>query len=295
MLRKILKMIIPYGMLVYWRKFISRDKILKKYRLVKDTNDLHLCKTNISAFPNLHLNNPQTKQSGENFLQITHEEYKAPFFIRNGTSDVLVYRDLIQKKDYNFTVEKEPESIVDAGANIGLASLFFANKYPNATIIAIEPDESNIELLEMNIKPYKNIHLLKGALWDSSGEIDLFDAGLGNWGFMVGSKDNHSDIKLPFKSTNKTKAYTVDEIMKLFNWNSIDILKMDIEGSEKEVLSNSSKWIDKVSLLIVELHDRMKEGCEDAFYKIVNRFDNFCVNGEDIYLIKNNFIKTEKI
>jgi FkbM family methyltransferase len=73
--------------------------------------------------------------------------------------------------------------IIDAGANIGLSALFFANKYPDAKIFAIEPEETNYKLLELNTKPYNNVCLIKAALWDSVRKIHLFDTGLGKDGY----------------------------------------------------------------------------------------------------------------
>jgi FkbM family methyltransferase len=228
----------------------------------------------------------------ENIVEIAREDIKSDMFLRNDSSDVFVYRDVIDCKEYEFTVGKEPKIIIDAGANIGLTSVFFANKYPNAKIITIEPDESNIKILEMNIKPYKNIHLIKGALWDSVGEIDLLDAGLGNWGFMVGHENNPNGIKLPTNSKYKTPTVNIEKIIELYGIDEIDILKIDIEGSEKEVFNNCSQWINKVNSIVVELHERMKKGCDKAFYGIRKHFDKCCKNYEDIYLIKNDYIKS---
>jgi len=69
------------------------------------------------------------------------------------------------------SVSTEPDVIVDAGANIGLASICFANKYANATIIAVEPEQSNFELLEENVAPYPNIVPVQAALWYEDSEV----------------------------------------------------------------------------------------------------------------------------
>jgi FkbM family methyltransferase len=175
-----------------------------------------------------------------------------------------------------------------------LSTIFFANKYPNAKIIAIEPEESNYNLLEKNTESYNNVYLLKAALWDSVREIYLFDTGLDKDGFMVGEKGSGKDMITPYsKEQYLIKTVTIEKLMTDYKLDKIDILKMDIEGSEKEVFSNCTGWIDRVNSVIVELHERMKKGCNKSFYKIVKRFDDICKNDEDIYLIKNNYIKTE--
>ena len=80
-----------------------------------------------------------------------------PIYLRLNSSDVPTYEDLFAKGDYGFSVQKSPTTIVDAGANIGLASVIFANRWPDATIIAIEPEAGNFDLLKKNVAPYGNI------------------------------------------------------------------------------------------------------------------------------------------
>lgn len=230
-------------------------------------------------------------------VEIINDNYKAPFYIRSGTSDVKFYKEIITnaKQEYNFLVKKEPEVIIDAGANIGLASVFFTNKYPNAKIIAIEPEDSNFKMLEINTKPYSNIHIIKAALWDSVCEINLFNVGLGTGGFMVGTENKTNDFTIPYiEKLSLTKTVTIEYIMQEYGIDKIDILKIDIEGAEREVFNSSSAWIDKVNLIIVELHERMKKGCNEAFSKIIEKFDNSIQNGEDSYLYKDNYIEMYK-
>lgn len=62
----------------------------------------------------------------------------------------------------------------------------------------------------------------------------------------------------------------------------IDILKMDIEGSEKNVFENAKDWIDKVGMITVELHDRICMGCSRAFYLASREFTRYEMNGEKI-------------
>src|SRR5258708_5068257 len=80
-----------------------------------------------------------------------------PIYLRLKTSDLNAYDKVFLKHDYQFPVSGTPEVIVDAGANIGFASIYFARQYPNAKIIAIEAERSNFELLERNVRPFKNI------------------------------------------------------------------------------------------------------------------------------------------
>ncbi len=190
--------------------------------------------------------------------------------------------------DYDFLVETKPKTIIDAGANIGLASIYFANKYPDAHIIAIEPEYSNFDLLKSNVAPYRNIIPVQAALWHKNEEINVMDSGLGKWGFMTAMKDSSENFHSG--ACHTVTAITLDKIMKDYNIEKIDILKIDIEGAEREVFSNTSSWIEKVNAIIIELHERMKTGCNRSFYCGTHGFDNEWKQGENVYLSRNNFL-----
>ena len=215
-------------------------------------------------------------------LELNREDLRFPFRLRNHTSDVPTFKQVFIEREYDFLVETPPKVIVDAGANIGLASIYFANKYPQARIIAIEPEQSNFQLLKSNAAPYGTIIPLQAALWNHNGEINLIDPGLGHWAFMT--EDENASEKLPGKVRHKVMAITVDKILDDYAVDRIDILKIDIEGAEKEVFCDTSAWIEKVDALIIELHERMKPGCNRSFYNGSNGFDREWRQGENVYL-----------
>jgi hypothetical protein len=67
----------------------------------------------------------------------------------------------------------------------------------------------------------------------------------------------------------------------------IDILKIDIEGAEREIFRDPSSWIEKVDSLIIELHECMKPGCYRSFYNGSNGFDDEWQQGEKVYLTRS--------
>jgi len=221
-------------------------------------------------------------------ITINKKGYKHPFQLRPFTSDILTYLQIFLLKEYKFSIHHPPKVIVDAGANIGLAAIYFANQYPTAKIIAIEPEQSNFVLLKKNLAAYSNIIPVQAALWHKNEEIYLTDPGLGKWGFMTASKDTlaHSSAK----TRHTVLGVTIDKLMQTYELETIDILKMDIEGAEKEVFSDPSAWIEKVNTLIIELHEGMKAGCKHSFYQGAKGFDKQWKRGENIYLTKNNCV-----
>jgi hypothetical protein len=72
---------------------------------------------------------------------------------------------------------------------------------------------------------------------------------------------------------------------------SIDILKIDIEGAEKEVFADSTAWLGRVRAIIIELHDRLKPGCSRSFYNGSNGFDHEQYRGESVFLWRGDFIE----
>ena len=220
-------------------------------------------------------------------LRLNKRHLKHPIQLRIPSSDVPTYQQVFIDREYAFHTGKAPEVIIDAGANIGLASVYFANQYPDARIIAIEPEKSNFDLLKENTAPYPNITAIQAALWNRNEEINLVDPGLGKWGFMTGEKTLAGTS--PDKVCHTVKALTVDRIIKDYGLQRVNILKVDIEGAEKEVFSDTSAWIDSVDAIIVELHERMKPGCNRSFYVGSNGFDHEWSQGENVYLSRNSF------
>jgi FkbM family methyltransferase len=227
---------------------------------------------------------------GTNVLfKVNRHDIMFPFNLRVPTSDVATYEQIFINQECKFLVEAPPKVIIDAGANIGLASIYFANKYPSAQIIAIEPEESNFALLRNNVAPYSTIVPIQAALWNKVGEISLVDPGLGKWGFMT-QEQNTSEAKFGV-TCHKVTAITIEKVIHDFKLDKIDILKIDIEGAEKEVFTDTSPWIEKVDTLIIELHEDMKNGCNRSFYNGSNNFDNEWKQGENLYLSRRGLTK----
>jgi FkbM family methyltransferase len=216
------------------------------------------------------------------YCEVALPGYKHPFRLRVPSSDVYTYEQIFDNLEYDFSVEKPPQVIIDAGANIGLASIYFANKYPGARILAIEPERSNFELLKENVRPYPQVTPIHAALWNKNEEINLTDPGLGNWGFIT--EDRKVSEAHASKSVHTVMALTVDDLLHDYGLERIDILKIDIEGAEKEVFSNSSSWLAKVDAIIIELHERTKPGCTRSFYCGSNGFTREWQQGENVYL-----------
>lgn len=180
-----------------------------------------------------------------------------PILLRAGTSDVLAFIQIFVDGELGFDMLTSPLTIVDAGANIGLASVYFAHQYPRAKIVALEIDQGNFELLKKNTKSYPNISCMKMALWSGEAQVAIVNPADEPWAFRV--------VEVGKDQVPALRATGVTGLMQHFTEQRIDLLKIDIEGSEKEVFKNrASDWIDHVGMIAVELHDNIEPGCSLA-------------------------------
>ena len=186
--------------------------------------------------------------------------------MRKNPYDYATFEEVLLREDYNIDFGFEPQTIIDGGANIGLTSVFFANKFPNANIVAVEPEKENFQMLQKNTNSYSNISLLNAGIWDHNTFLSVVDEGKGNNAFTV--------KEVPVNTENAIKALSVYEIMKQQDWSTIDILKLDIEGTEKNIFEkNYESWLPFVRVLIVELHDRMIEGSSEAVFNTISKYN----------------------
>jgi FkbM family methyltransferase len=206
-----------------------------------------------------------------------------PFGIRNNPFDYATFEEVILREAYNISLNFEPTYIIDGGGNIGLTACFFATRYPNATIITVEPDTENYKLLQSNCKPYSNIHTLQCGIWKNNTNLKIENTNVGNNAFTV--------TEINEASSETLRALTISSLMEQFSMPHIDILKLDIEGSEKEVFEEGfEKWLPVTKLLIIELHDAMKKRCSRSVFNAVNQYDfSFDMKGENIIFTNNAF------
>jgi FkbM family methyltransferase len=207
--------------------------------------------------------------------------------LRGATSDVRTFHQIFTDEEYNLKLDFYPQNIIDAGANIGLAAVYFANKYPQSKIVSIEPEAANYNLLATNVKHYAGVYPLNKALSNIQETLQVVDIGLGNWGFTTTkTQSNESSV------SNSIETITIPQLMKQYNFAYLDIVKIDIEGYEKELFeSNFEEWLPKTRCLIIELHDWTKKGCSTSFFKCISKYDFSCaMQGENLVFVNENFV-----
>jgi FkbM family methyltransferase len=172
--------------------------------------------------------------------------------------------------------------IVDAGANIGASSLFFAMKFPEALVAAIEPALGNYQLLVENVKGLGVIPV-HGAISSTTDRVRVVDVGEGFWGYQTQPAG---------QDEQGIRAVTLQQ---LYETHSLEcfpfIVKVDIEGGEKDLFSANVDWVRNTPLIIVELHDWLlpRQGSARPFLECIARLDrDFVYIGENVYSIAND-------
>ena len=171
-------------------------------------------------------------------LNLTLGSDSRKFYMRPGTSDEGVFEQVLKNSEYNFrrlhhgaelmqlydriALSKAP-LIVDAGANIGASPLYFALSFPKASVVAIEPERDNFELLAANSEGLR-IECVRGALASKFGSIDLVDPGEGSWGFRVSTVGAGKTINQTVPCVTINDIYAFDPTVKVVLDDFTDII-----------------------------------------------------------------------
>ena len=161
--------------------------------------------------------------------------------------------------------------------NVGFASLYFARVFPQATIVAIEPETANFRQLCRNVRHLTNVRPLQAALWSERCRLRISNADDINCAFRV---ERHS--------AGEVETMTLEELFVLAPQGKIDLLKIDIEGAEKELFARADPRLGGVGCLFIELHERVVAGCEAAFRAAFQGLDyTERVQGDNLVLTRN--------
>ncbi|MER9196991.1 FkbM family methyltransferase [Mesorhizobium australicum] len=173
--------------------------------------------------------------------------------------------------------------IVDAGANVGYSSIFLGDQYPDAIVMAIEPDRQAFGMLTSNCAGLERIIPVYGALWSHDGEVALVNSESSSWARSVSDGQGIPSITLRSLLARLPRTRLV-------------MLKMDIEGAELEATRDCGKILEEVPCIVVEPHDFMLpgRGCLTFVYSLFNgRSMDSLVNGENLIFIESALLSSK--
>lgn len=195
-------------------------------------------------------------------VQLTYRRTNQKVTLRTKSSDFHTYYQVFIDDDYRLNGGRVLEAladgynrilsrgrvplIVDGGANIGLAAKRFSDVFPKAIVIAVEPDRGNYEVAKTNCAGTSAVRLVNAALWDQRTTLHLQNPDADAWAYRFDAREGEDQ---------GIDALTIDELVASEPSAELMLIKLDIEGAERQVLRTSERWWFDAPVLIVEPHD----------------------------------------
>lgn len=179
-------------------------------------------------------------------------------FYRLNLGDIWVIHEVWIAEIYRYPIPKEVKTLVDLGANIGMASLWMAKEYGYSHIIAVEPSEENAALLRKNLlENGLNAEIVCAAAGSKDG-FTLFAVSISSTNGRVSAGVSPTEITA---KDDENIAVPVVSMSTLFQHLpqgvEIDTLKVDIEGGEEDLLTGDLSWLSRVKTIIAEFHPKL--------------------------------------
>jgi FkbM family methyltransferase len=178
-------------------------------------------------------------------------------------SDLSVLEEVFLQGEYALDVPS-PKVVFDLGANFGAASVYFAQGWPDARIISVEPNPPTFRRLVETTAPYPNITCLNYAISYKDGTAD----------FVV--SEDHIAASLYRPDPNgmivKVETRALRSLMVEMKVEHIDVLKFDVEGAEEDVFHDSSV-LSRIDVLVGEVHKDLLHMSPDKFLALFADFE----------------------
>jgi FkbM family methyltransferase len=214
-----------------------------------------------------------------------------PVWIRPGVSDWIVMERIFLDREYDPLSQQHDRAmdrlqqalvaagkrplIIDCGANIGLSSVWLSERFTDATVIAVEPEPANFEILSLTAKSFPNIVPVNAAISDRMSRVELSNDGDVPWAWKT--EENEA---------GGIAAVTIPHLVGLDDSYVLMAVKVDIEGFEVSLFRDGAGWVDDLPLLIFEMHDWMHpfSGSGHAFLSTLSRRRrDYLIQGENLF------------
>lgn len=206
--------------------------------------------------------------------------------LRSHTTDISVCDELLVSHSYAHlirNVEDEVATVVDLGANIGLAARWLAHAFPAARIVAVEPEPGNLEILQLNLSAIADRAMCWPVAVGASDGRAILTTDSGEHGFTILGTG-------PREGTD-VEVITLRRVLDESGIDRVDVLKCDIEGAERDLFADCAEWIALVGWLEIECHEpyRLPDLVKDlrrngAAFSIVDHVPNPAFGCETVLL-----------
>lgn len=185
------------------------------------------------------------------------------FYVRRKSTDIVIFKEILYQQEYRYLTELQRKLkldvryIIDAGANIGTATVYLKSVFPEAAIVSIEPEADNFAMLQKNIQGLDGVTAFKGGLWNKESWLEV----------RSGFRDKERELSFYVaevgeseRTNNSISGITVDGIKAKWSFPGVDILKIDIEGAERYLfasLEDCRRILAGVRILAIEVHEEV--------------------------------------
>ena len=182
-------------------------------------------------------------------IAVNLRAHAAPYFVRLGSTDMLVLEEMFQTAEYRFVESlNEVRCIVDLGANAGFSLRYWNRLFPEARMLAVEPEPQNVRMCQLNVAAAlfsEQVTVVPACVGGTRRKVNL--QGDEEWAYRM------NELRTGHEQT--VDVLPLSELLEIYFPNeTIDLLKCDIEGAERELFADCRSWIPRVRAIAIELH-----------------------------------------
>jgi FkbM family methyltransferase len=179
---------------------------------------------------------------------------------REGTTDWNTLRDVFINQPYGYDVPFEPDVIIEVGANVGFASIYFARRFPSARVLAIEAEAENYAVLERHVSSFERIQPIHAAVSAEDGETSV-QTGDGEWGFYISDEGDTGQQIETLSIPTLRERYDVPDTADV-------LMKVNIAGFESTLFApDSVRWLRGLRMYTLKVPSVMGEACRRALFE----------------------------
>ena len=180
-------------------------------------------------------------------------------------SELIALREVFAEEEYALELRAPARAILDCGANVGFASHYFAERHPEAQIVAVEADPTTFERLASNVAGHDRITPVHAALSDADGTATFYSAATSMSSSLTRRDAGQQEVSVP--------AITLSTLLRETGIDRVDVLKLDIEGAEFDVLAAAQDELGRVGVVAAEIHYDLGSADEAAVRGWLHDFD----------------------
>jgi FkbM family methyltransferase len=164
------------------------------------------------------------------------------------------HAEIFENEQYRFSAERDDPFIVDAGANIGLATIYFKTLYPGAEVLAFEPNPEAFVCLQENARLFGGVRVENAALAEREGLVPFY--------FDSNDPGSLRMSTVPGRARSDASRDVRGVRLSRYLDREVDFLKLDVEGAEFDVLHDLCETgaIRQVKQMLVEYHHHLGDG-----------------------------------